>query len=99
MGCRMNGGGTMLTQVIVRGYRLLDGFRADLGQLTVVIGPNAVGKSTLLDFLQFLSQCVEYPLNKALDWHWGVASLLNAVNPEKKISWEVSFKKPEKGLW
>jgi predicted ATPase len=89
----------MLTYATVLGYRLLNGFRADFGPLTIVIGPNAAGKSTLLDFLQFLSQCAQFPLNTVLGWHWGAASLLNATTLEKKISWEVHFRKPEKGFW
>ncbi len=41
----------MITRIETEGYRLLDGFSADFRPLTVVIGANAVGKSTLVDCL------------------------------------------------
>ena len=90
----------MITKIEVNGYRLLNEFSADLGELTVVIGANAVGKSTLLDCLQCISQCVEYPLNTVLGWHWGIISLLNVgEKQDKKISWDITFKKPRQGAW
>jgi predicted ATPase len=90
----------MITKIEVNGYRLLNEFSADLGELTVVIGANAVGKSTLLDCLQCISQCVEYPLNTVLGWHWGIISLLNVEEKQdKKLSWDITFKKPRHGVW
>ena len=63
----------MITQIEVGGYRLLNEFKADFKPLTVVIGANAVGKSTLIDCLQLIAECCEYPLNTAMGWHHGAA--------------------------
>ena len=85
----------MITKIEVNGYRLLKEFSADLGPLTVVIGANAVGKSTLLDFLQCLSHCVEQPLNPALSWHWGIMSILSAAQrKDSTLFWRIHFKIP-----
>jgi predicted ATPase len=87
----------MIKNVMVKGYRLLHEFQADLGQLTVIIGPNASGKSTLLDFLSFVTQCAEHPINTVLGWHWGWFSLLNPSVTENKVEWKIGFRKPGKG--
>jgi len=90
----------MITKIEIDGYRLLNDFSADLGALTVVIGANAVGKSTLLDCLQCISQCVEYPLSTVLGWHWGMVSLLNAADKKAQtLSWKITFIKPRDGYW
>lgn len=47
-----------LTEVSVKGYRALADFWVRLGALTVIIGPNATGKSTLLDVLAFVSEAI-----------------------------------------
>ncbi len=84
----------MITQIEIGGYRLLDGFEADLNPLTVVIGANAVGKSTLIDCLQLIAECCEFPLNTAISWHHGPASLLTAENGNEHLAWSVTFRKP-----
>ena len=84
----------MITQIEIGGYRLLDGFEADLNPLTVVIGANAVGKSTLIDCLQLIGECCEYPLNTAISWHHGPRSLLTAGNGNGQLAWSVTFRKP-----
>ena len=89
----------MITRIEVDGYRLLDGFAADLRQLTVVIGANAVGKSTLLDCLQLIGQCAEFPLNTAIGWHWGLASLLTAGRTDNRLSWRITLQKPMAAYW
>jgi predicted ATPase len=89
----------MITKIEVDGYRLLDEFSATLGPLTVVIGANATGKSTVLDCLQCISQCVESPLNTVLGWHLGMLSLLNVAEPERKLSWRITFKNPQSSFW
>lgn len=56
-----------LAQLTVDGYRALDGFSAQLGALTVIIGANATGKSSLLDLLRFLSVTAGQPLPPEID--------------------------------
>jgi predicted ATPase len=90
----------MIKRLEVDGYRLLNEFFANLGELTIVIGANAVGKSTLLDCLQCISQCAEYPFNTVLGWHWGMISLLNVAGKKgQKLSWKIIFTRPRKGFW
>ena len=84
----------MITQIEIGGYRLLDEFKADFKPLTVVIGANAVGKSTLIDCLQLIAECCEFPLNTAMSWHHGSASLLTAENENGLLTWSVTFRKP-----
>lgn len=89
----------MIQRIEVDGYRLLDGFAADLKPLTVIIGANAVGKSTLLDCLQCVAQCADGSLNTVIGWHWGMTSLLNAGGEKQKLSWRVTFHKPDNPIW
>jgi predicted ATPase len=46
----------MLRRIAIKGYKSLDGLELELGPLCVVFGPNASGKSNLLDALQLLSR-------------------------------------------
>lgn len=48
----------MIKRIRVRGYKSLDGIDVDLAALTVVFGPNAAGKSNLLDALSLLGKLV-----------------------------------------
>lgn len=90
----------MIKRIEIDGYRLLDKFTADLRPLTVVIGANAVGKSTLLDCLQCIAQCAEFPLNTAIGVHGGITSLLNAsLGENKKLAWQITFGKPDTPFW
>ena len=84
----------MITQIEIGGYRLLDEFKAGFKPLTVVIGANAVGKSTLIDCLQLIAECCEHPLNTAMSWHHGALSLLTAENSNGQLAWSVTFRKP-----
>ena len=87
----------MIKSIEIEGYRILDGFSADLGELTVVIGANATGKSTLMDCLQFISRCVQSPLNDAVKWIGTLGSVLNATKKTEKLSWKLTFRKPMRG--
>lgn len=86
----------MIKSIETEGYRILDGFSADLGGLTVVIGANATGKSTLIDCLQFIANCVSMPLNDAVKWQGGFGSVLNASKVTDKLGWKLTFKRPTK---
>ena len=84
----------MITQIEIGGFRLLDEFKADFKPLTVVIGANAVGKSTLIDCLQQIAECCEYPLNTSIGWHYGAASLLTSGKGSRQLTWNITFQKP-----
>ncbi|MDE3001227.1 MAG: AAA family ATPase [Gemmatimonadota bacterium] len=84
----------MITEIEIGGYRLLDKFKADLTPLTVVIGANAVGKSTLIDFLQLIAECSEVPLDTAFGCHYGAASILTSGNENRRLNWEITFRNP-----
>ena len=89
----------MITRIKFGGYRLLSDFEADLKPLTVVVGANASGKSSLIDCLRLVRECCEYPINTAMGWHGGPASLLNAGNGNSQLTWEVDFRKPSTAYW
>lgn len=84
----------MIKSIEVEGYRLLDGFNADLGQVTVVIGANATGKSSLIDCLQLITWSVEFALRDALAEQHGLTSILSAFRKTDKLSWKLAFQKP-----
>ena len=81
----------MITQIEIGGYRLLDEFEADFKPLTVVIGANAVGKSTLIDCLQLITECCELPLTTVFGWHWGTGSPLTSGNGNRQLTWKIHF--------
>lgn len=51
----------------VSGYRSLNGMRADLDDLNIIVGPNGAGKSNLFSFLRFISFAVTHPLPPEID--------------------------------
>ena len=63
----------MIQHVKVQGYKSLRDVDISLKPLTVLVGPNASGKSNLFDALNLLSRIVTAPsLNEAFDAHRGV---------------------------
>ena len=84
----------MITKIGVQGYRLLRSFEADLGNLTVVIGANATGKSTLQDLLSLVTEAAERPINAVLTQRGGLPSVLSAGADTKGIGWRITFTKP-----
>ncbi len=89
----------MISQIEIGGYRLLDEFEADLKPLTVIIGANAVGKSTLIDCLQLIADCSAVPVNTAMGWHGRAASLLTVGNKNRRLTWKITFHKSAATPW
>ena len=75
----------ILTRIEIDGYRPFRGFSAEPGALTVIIGANATGKSSLFDFLRFVSCSVQDALPPEIDerssgkmlFHAGMSERIN----------------------
>jgi predicted ATPase len=65
------------------GYRLFQDFSAQFGKLTVIIGANGSGKSSLFDFLKFLRFAVSAPLPAEIDPQGGGRRFFSASGPER----------------
>jgi len=62
----------MIRRVRIDGYKSLQNIELELSQLTLIIGPNATGKSNLFDALRLLSRIVmSRSLQEAFDEHRG----------------------------
>ena len=61
----------MIRRIAIRGYKSLRDVTLELDPLTVVIGPNAAGKSNLLDAIGLLSRTAEGDLQSAFTGHRG----------------------------
>jgi predicted ATPase len=84
----------MLEQLRVKNFRLLRDveiqFEPDLP--TVFIGPNASGKSTILEVLDFASRCASEGLAEAVAAHGGLKSVLTGgATKDLEIGLRLSF--------
>ena len=61
----------MIRRIAIQGYKSLQDIDLRLDPLTIVIGPNAAGKSNLLDAIGLLSRTVEGDLQSAFTEHRG----------------------------
>lgn len=90
----------MITEIRFNGYRLLDDFKADLGDLTVIIGANATGKSSLLDALSLVSHSMGHSIEDVLSRRGGMYSILSRNRQCAEIEWSIKFQKPrEHQFW
>ena len=86
-----------ITQLRVKGMRVIDDVTLDLQGLTVLIGDNGTGKSTLLDAFELLRQAAK-PLNYCQDvmeeGHGGLLNLLRRGAPELTLGIAVEGEGP-----
>jgi predicted ATPase len=63
--------------------------------LTLLVGPNGVGKSSLLQSIDFLKAFFGTSLEEYIaDHHWQYGDLPNLRQSQKKISWQCTFNIP-----
>lgn len=55
----------MITRIEIDGFKSLRDFSMDLEPFTVLVGPNSVGKSNVLDALMLLSRLASVPISEA----------------------------------
>lgn len=82
-GDALAGAAPRLASIEIRGYRPFQQFEAHPGDLTVIIGANATGKSSLFDFLRLLSFAVTNPLPPEIDPGSAGKTVFHAGGPER----------------
>jgi predicted ATPase len=70
----------MLNRIRIKNFKLLQDVELDIHDTmpTVLIGPNASGKSTVIEVLDFLARCASDGLESALIAHGGLAAIRTA---------------------
>jgi predicted ATPase len=82
-------GVSRLSALEITGYRPFSGFSAALGDLTVIIGANAAGKSSLFDFLRFVSHAAQAPIPPQIDPR-AVGKLIFHAGGEERLSFALT---------
>ena len=72
-----------LSRIEIDGYRPFREFEAEPGGLTVIIGANGSGKSSLFDFLRFIGRAVTDPLPPEIDERAAGRALFHVPGPER----------------
>jgi predicted ATPase len=72
-----------LQRIEIDGYRLFRGFHASLGDLIAVIGANGTGKSSLLDFMRWVSFAAANPLPAEMEPFSAGKRLFHADGPSR----------------
>ena len=80
----------MIQTLKITGYRSIRNAEFELGPLTVLIGPNAGGKTNLIDALQLLSEAAQEKLESGILRRGGLPSLAFGGAAER-IAWEIGF--------
>lgn len=61
-----------LRKIYATGFKSLESVVVPLGSLNVLVGPNAAGKSNLLEVISFLGDVARYDLEAAVEMHGGI---------------------------
>lgn len=92
----------MITKVCARNFRSIgERIELELGAMTVLVGPNASGKSNLADVLRFLAECASAPLPHAVRTRGGFRALQHGGPWEpREVTIEVCVEREEgRGAW
>jgi predicted ATPase len=88
-----------IESLCIQNYRVLHDLELKgITPLTVFLGPNGSGKSTIFHALTFLSDCLQYGLLTASQWH-GPLRFLRTSGAEGAIVIELSYREsPDSAL-
>ena len=64
-----------ITKVWAKNFRSIADASVDLDALTVLVGPNASGKSNVLDILRFVKDALRFDLEVAVSMRQGIESI------------------------
>ena len=64
-----------ITKIWARNFRSVADISVELDRLTVLVGPNAAGKSTVLDILRFIKDALRFDLEVAISHRHGLEAI------------------------
>ena len=80
-----------ITKVWAKNFRSIEYAELELDPLTVLVGPNASGKSNLLDIIGFLSDAVRDGLETAINRRGGIDSIGRRATNGRVLGPEIGF--------
>ena len=80
-----------ITKVWAKNFRSIEYAELELGPLTVLVGPNASGKSNLLDVLGFLADAARLGLEAAITRRGGIGSIGRRSPDGRVLAPEIGF--------
>lgn len=85
----------MIRRVGVRGYKSLRNVIFEMRPVRILIGPNAAGKSNLIDALRLLSEAVKSDMETAVSRRGGMSTVTFLSSPEKAFSLILEYFVPD----
>ena len=82
---------TMITRIWARNFKSIKELDLELGPLTVLVGPNASGKSNVLDILRFIQEALRGSLDSAIASRHGIGSVRRSTPRGGSRDVEVGF--------
>ena len=82
---------TMITRIWARNFKSIKELDLELGPLTVLVGPNASGKSNVLDILRFVREALSGRLGSAVADRHGIGSIRTSTPRRDDHDVEVGF--------
>ena len=80
----------MLTQLHIENYKCLRDVTVDLGEFTILIGPNDSGKTSFLDVIQTLGEISRKPYQQVFFGDRSLDNLVWRKDANQRIVWDVS---------
>lgn len=88
----------MLTKLTIKNYKSLENVTLTPGPLTVLVGPNASGKSNILDALELLTELIpgRKRIKDALAERGGYSSIVWGGDTQRNITIEIEWRRQQK---
>lgn len=81
-----------IKKIRVSNFKSFEKIEVELGNLNVLIGPNASGKSNFIEIFKFLRDVATYGLNNALSLQGGIDYLRNVkIGSSKDVSIQITY--------
>lgn len=65
----------MITRIVIEHFKSIEYLNLELGNLTVLVGPNATGKSNVVDAVTFVRDAIRHGLDRAVSQRHGIDSI------------------------